>query len=66
MGCRDDRRPSAWGPGHWAAAQDVKVQMIDGLAAMLIGVGDDSKSVFRKAEVFGDFAGSDHQMSEKA
>lgn len=40
----------------------MKVQVVDGLAAVIVGVGDNAVSIFRKPEVLGDFARGDHEM----
>ena len=51
------------GPGHFAAAQDVEVQVRDGFAGVRAVVEDEAVAVF-EAELFGDFCGFQEQMSE--
>jgi len=54
---------SAGRPGHFAAAENVKVQVRDGFAGVGSVVEDEAESVF-EAELFGDFPSFEEQMSK--
>lgn len=54
---------SAGRPGHFAAAENVKVQVRDGFAGVGPVIEDEAESVF-EAELFGDFTGFEEQMSK--
>ncbi|MFM2199176.1 MAG: hypothetical protein RLZZ505_2608 [Verrucomicrobiota bacterium] len=55
-------RESAWGPGELASAEEVDVEVRDGLSAVRAVVDHHAESAFREAEFGGDLGGGEEEV----